>query len=738
MPGSVTLLGGEPGIGKSTLLLQLLASWKGPTLYVTAEESAHQVRRRAERLGAIRDDLWLHAETSLPHILTAIADTSRELVVIDSIQTVHDPASASLPGSVGQVRGCAHRLVVEAKERNVAIVLVGHVTKDGGLAGPRVLEHVVDTVLQFEGDRHHALRLLRASKHRFGPTNELGLFEMCHDGLAGVPDPSTLFLADRRVGVAGSAVVPTMEGHRPIVVEVQALTAQGVPGVPSRRSAQGLDGGRLSMLMAVLARRGRIPVGEQDVYASTAGGVKLNEPGLDLGCLPRRRQCDHRSPAARPTWRCSARSGSAANSARWRMRPPDHRGGTARLRQGDPADELTRRRRQRAHDARRHARRGDRDRRSERLTDWSVGHRPATTSRSRSLGPPPRIGPCSPVSAPPTSSMRDALARVSPGTPLRDGIDRVVRAKAGALLVLSDGADVLSICSGGFLVDAPYSPQRLSELAKMDGAIIISTDGGRIASANVHLVPDPTVPTSETGTRHRTAERVARSLGVPVVSASEEMGVINVYAGGSKRLLQEVGHLLDRANQALQTLERYKARLDDAIANLTAVEIEDVASLRDVVAVVQRGEMVHRIADEIETMIIELGVDARLLRLQLDELYGEIDDELDLVVADYLPPGRTVADTLVGDVAPVRRRRVEPQARRATRLHLDGDTQDLTREAAPKGLRLLHRVNRLPQDMAAAIADHFGGLSKLQRATVADLMAVDGVDEATARSIRER
>ncbi len=197
--------------------------------------------------------------------------------------------------------------------------------------------------------------------------------------------------------------------------------------------------------------------------------------------------------------------------------------------------------------------------------------------------------------------MRHALARISPGTPLRDGIDRVVRAKAGALLVLDDGPDVLSICSGGFLVDAPYSPQRLSELAKMDGAIIISGDGGRIARANVHLVPDPTVPTSETGTRHRTAERVARSLAVPVVSASEEMGVINVYAGGGKRQLQEIGRLLERANQALQTLERYKIRLDDAIASLTAVEVEDVATLRDVAAVVQRGEMVHRIADEIET-----------------------------------------------------------------------------------------------------------------------------------------
>jgi len=333
-------------------------------------------------------------------------------------------------------------------------------------------------------------------------------------------------------------------------------------------------------------------------------------------------------------------------------------------------------------------------------------------------------------------AMRDALARVAPGTPLRDGIDRVVRSKAGALLVLGDDADVLSICSGGFLVDAPYSPQRLSELAKMDGAIILSTEGGRIARANVHLVPDPSVPTSETGTRHRTAERVARSLDVPVVSASEEMGVINVYAGGSKRQLQEVGHLLDRANQALQTLERYKVRLDDAIMNLTAVEVEDVVTLRDVVAVVQRGEMVHRIAEEIETMIIELGIDARLLRLQLDELYGEIDDELDLVVADYLPAGRTLADTLEV-MARLSDDEVSNLRLTADALSPDRDSTDLTQEVVPKGMRLLHRVSRLPSSTATAVADHFGGLAKLQRATVDDLMAVDDVDEATARSIRE-
>jgi diadenylate cyclase len=330
--------------------------------------------------------------------------------------------------------------------------------------------------------------------------------------------------------------------------------------------------------------------------------------------------------------------------------------------------------------------------------------------------------------------MRKALARVSPGTPLRDGIDRIVRAKAGALLVLTDEPEVLAICSGGFLVDAPFSPQRLSELAKMDGAIIISTDGGRIARANVHLVPDPTVPTSETGTRHRTAERVARSLDVPVVSASEEMGVINVYAGGSKRQLQEVGRLLDRANQALQTLERYKSRLDDAISNLTALEIEDVVTVRDVVAVVQRGEMVHRIADEIETMIVELGVDARLLRLQLDETYSEFDDQLDDVIDDYLPPHRNVDDTLA-ELARLRDDDVLDARTTLSVLHL-GAVQ-LDDEIAPKGLRLLHRVHKLQPEVASRIANEFGGLARLQRVTIEELMRVDGVDEGIAESVKD-
>jgi DNA repair protein RadA/Sms len=286
VPGSVTLLGGEPGIGKSTLLLQLLAGWPGRALYVTAEESAQQVRLRAERLAAVRPDLWLLAETSLGQILAAVEEVQPTIVVIDSIQSVHDPVLGSPPGSVVQVRGCAHQLVALAKQREVPVVLVGHVTKEGSLAGPRVLEHVVDTVLAFEGERHHALRLLRASKHRFGPTNELGLFEMAGHGLAGVPDPSQLFLGDRRIGVAGSAVAPTMEGQRPLLVEVQSLTTAAPPGVPARRTTQGIDGNRLAMLLAVLQQRAGVQTQVHDVYASAVGGVRLVEPGLDLAlCL---------------------------------------------------------------------------------------------------------------------------------------------------------------------------------------------------------------------------------------------------------------------------------------------------------------------------------------------------------------------------------------------------------------------------------------------------------------------
>ena len=284
VPGSVTLIGGEPGIGKSTLLLQAAATMAAAgarCLLVSAEESRQQVRLRAERMGALDAGLWLVAETSLPGVLAAVDEVKPDVVVVDSIQTVFDPDVGSAPGSVTQVRECAARLVGLAKQRGLATLLVGHVTKEGALAGPRVLEHVVDTVLSFEGERHHALRLLRAVKHRFGPTGELGLFEMAGEGLVGVPDAGALFLADRRPGVPGSVVVPAMEGQRPLLVEVQALVAPTDLPVP-RRSAQGLDGGRLCLVVAVLAQRVGVSFGQADLYASAVGGVRVTEPAADL------------------------------------------------------------------------------------------------------------------------------------------------------------------------------------------------------------------------------------------------------------------------------------------------------------------------------------------------------------------------------------------------------------------------------------------------------------------------
>jgi DNA repair protein RadA/Sms len=289
VPGSVTVLGGEPGVGKSTLLLQALTSIadggsprRGATcLYVTAEESARQVALRAERLGVSSPSLWLVAETSLPHVIGHIDALAPDVVVVDSIQTVHDPDLGSAPGSVGQVRGCAQRLVAEAKTRGVSVVLVGHVTKEGGLAGPRVLEHLVDTVLAFEGERHHALRMLRAVKHRFGSTHELGLFEMGESGLVGVPDPSALFLADRQAGVPGSVVAPVLDGQRPLLVEVQALVVPSNAPAP-RRTAQGVDGGRLAQVLAVLDRHAELDLSRAEVHVAVAGGVRVLEPGADL------------------------------------------------------------------------------------------------------------------------------------------------------------------------------------------------------------------------------------------------------------------------------------------------------------------------------------------------------------------------------------------------------------------------------------------------------------------------
>jgi DNA repair protein RadA/Sms len=283
VPGAVVLLGGDPGIGKSTLLLQASAQLGTArrTLYVTGEESPEQVALRAQRLGLVNAPVELLAEVELEAIVAAIDAAKPEVVVVDSIQTVYTSALTSAPGSVSQVRECAAQLTRIAKSRGIVVVFVGHVTKDGAIAGPRVLEHIVDTVLYFEGDTHSSFRLVRAIKNRFGAANELGVFAMTERGLRGVSNPSALFLSQHAESVPGSAIVATLEGSRPLLVEVQALCDPAMGGNP-RRLAVGLDSQRLALLLAVLHRHGGVEVGGYDVFVNAVGGVRIDEPAADL------------------------------------------------------------------------------------------------------------------------------------------------------------------------------------------------------------------------------------------------------------------------------------------------------------------------------------------------------------------------------------------------------------------------------------------------------------------------
>jgi len=287
VPGSLILIGGEPGIGKSTLLLQAAACFAratGTVLYASGEESEHQIKGRGERLGVTGGPLFLLAETCIERILEEIARVRPSLVIIDSIQTVFSLKFQSAPGSIGQVREAATQLLFTAKAQNIPVMLVGHVTKDGGLAGPKVLEHVVDTVLYFEGDRHHSHRVVRAVKNRFGAISELGVFEMTGEGLRAVPNPSALFLSERAAGTPGSAVLCSVEGSRPILLEVQALVSTSTYG-NARRMAIGIEQNRLSLLLAVLEKRVGLNLAGDDVYVNVAGGMSVDETAADLSVL---------------------------------------------------------------------------------------------------------------------------------------------------------------------------------------------------------------------------------------------------------------------------------------------------------------------------------------------------------------------------------------------------------------------------------------------------------------------
>ncbi|GAB2971568.1 DNA integrity scanning diadenylate cyclase DisA [Nocardioides montaniterrae] len=334
--------------------------------------------------------------------------------------------------------------------------------------------------------------------------------------------------------------------------------------------------------------------------------------------------------------------------------------------------------------------------------------------------------------------LRETLALIAPGTALRDGLERILRGRTGALIVLGHDRVVEQIASGGFQLDVPFTATGMRELAKMDGAIIIDSDLTRVIRAAVHLMPDPSIHTEETGTRHRTANRVAKQTGFPVISVSQSMQIIAAYVGETRHVLEDSGQILSRANQALATLERYKLRLDEVSSTLSALEIEDLVTVRDVAVVAQRLEMVTRIAREIEDYVLELGTDGRLLSLQLEELVTGVDQERELMIRDYVPSrkrSREPGDLLdkLGELSATEL--VDPGSVAkvlgiAGGEHLDG-------AIAPRGYRLLAKVPRLPAAVVENLVDHFGTLQKLLSAGIDDLQAVEGVGELRARSVRE-
>jgi len=344
--------------------------------------------------------------------------------------------------------------------------------------------------------------------------------------------------------------------------------------------------------------------------------------------------------------------------------------------------------------------------------------------------------------APPTEDLlRTTLAAVAPGTALRDGLERILRGNTGALIVLGHDKSVEALSTGGFTLDVDFTAQRLRELSKMDGAVVVTSDLAKIVRAGVQLVPDPDIATEETGTRHRTAERVAKQTKFPVISVSQSMRIIALYVDGRRYVLDDSAAILSRANQALATLERYKLRLDEVAGTLSALEIEDLVTVRDAMAVSQRLEMVRRIASEIEGYVVELGTDGRLLILQLDELMAGVEGERELVVRDYLISGsgrrsRSVEDALA-ELDVLGGQDLLDLTLIAKAVGYAATPDALEAAVSPRGYRLLAKVPRLPRTVVDRLVEHFGGLQKLLAAGIDDLQVVEGVGETRARSVRE-
>jgi diadenylate cyclase len=331
--------------------------------------------------------------------------------------------------------------------------------------------------------------------------------------------------------------------------------------------------------------------------------------------------------------------------------------------------------------------------------------------------------------------LRAVFAMLAPGSPLREGIERIIASGRGALMVVGWTPEVEPIVSGGFVIDIGATSQRVAELAKMDGALVLDADATRILRANVHLVPDPSIETAETGTRHRSAERTARQTNLPVIAVSESMGIVNLYYGASKHVVEDVSALLYRANQALSTLERYRSRLDEVSATLSAREVEDSVTVRDVVLTLQRAEMLRRIALEVEDHVIELGSEGRLIQLQLDELVGAVADERELIVRDYLADRRRKLSKVLRDIGELTTDELLDAERVAATLSYP--EEELERGVTPRGYRLLSRIPRLPAAIVERLVEEFAALPRIMEATISELDDVEGVGEARARSIQD-
>ena len=732
--GSLVLVGGEPGIGKSTLILQLCdkVQGDGKVLYVSGEESAEQIKLRADRLGIHNDDILFLGETDIELIENSILEIRPKLVIIDSIQTMYSDEISSAAGTVSQVREITARIMRVCKSNEITTIIIGHVTKEGNIAGPRVLEHMVDTVLYLEGERYFSYRILRGVKNRFGSTNEVGMFEMQSEGMVEITNPSSVLISEREDNPSGSVIVASMEGTRPLLIELQALTTPTVFGLP-RRAANGIDYNRLTLLVAVLEKRAGLALSSQDIYLNVVSGIKIAEPAVDLGTILvcassfKNISIDKRTVVIGEVGLTG--EVRAVNLIDKRLKEAEKLGfktciipennkkllkehykldiiGVKNVSEAMKAVGLKW------------------EMWTEKMcppTDKNVSWRnvPELTRRENEL------------------NITEVLKMIAPGTPIRDGLENILKAKTGALIVIGDTKEVLDLVDGGFQLDVDYTSSRLYELAKMDGAIVLSSDLKKILYANTQIIPSPSIVTTETGTRHRTAERTAKQTGALVISISQRRSIITIFKGNYRYVLEDTAKVISKANQALQTVEKYKKVFDNKLSLLNEYEFNDIVTLENVITAIQRAEMVMKIVDEVQKSIYELGEEGRLLEMQLEELIGDLDEEELLIIKDYVAPGKKrTAEKVLEEIKKLEYDELMISERIAKLLgYEDFDSYD---EVAvyTRGYRVLNKIPRMPSNIVENLVKSFKSFQHILDADLQQLDDVDGIGEIRARTIK--